>query len=444
MHILKRNNTYYYKLKIPKDLVDLIGLLDVRFSLRTKSKKEALFLASTHTNRFYKLFLQLRSGIYSEEELIFLINDGLYLNKNHRTLKKVNNCLPEIKTVKKLSESYINNKSISNSWSDKTLKAFNFVFHIFSKVVDVNKDIKLVTRENLQEYRNVLFRLPLLKSNEYDLPLEEILKLRTKLISISTAQKYLGYICSFFKWCNLEGYLEKHIAEGLEIKEDKFKKEARVHYSIEDLNKLFNESPIYTVDVKETLKNNPERFYIPLIAMYQGMRINEIAQLYVEDIKLVDEVYCIDINKNTEDKKLKNVSSIRVIPIHKKLIELGLIDYWKSQLKKNEKRLWNNLSLGLEGYGTNFRKWYGSYNRKYVTQDTQKTFHSFRHLFAHTFRQLSLTDDIDHFSIKYLLGHSSSKDITINTYTHGYNMKSLSVVLNKLEYKGMTMGNVYA
>ncbi|MCT7583276.1 site-specific integrase [Aliarcobacter butzleri] len=439
MHILKRKNTYYYKLKIPKDLQNLIKLPDIRFSLHTKSKKDALMLASTFTNKYYTLFLQLRSGIY-EEELISLINNGLYLNINHLPLKKVNYNLPKTKTIKELSESYINNKVISNSWSEKTLKAFTFVFHIFSKVVDVNKDIKLVTRENLQEYRNVLFRLPLLKSNEYDLPLEEILKLRTKLISISTAQKYLGYICSFFKWCNLEGYLEKHIAEGLEIKEDKFKKEARVHYSIEDLNKLFNESPIYTVDVKETLKNNPERFYIPLIAMYQGMRINEIAQLYVEDIKLVDEVYCIDINKNTEDKKLKNVSSIRVIPIHKKLIELGLIDYWKSQLKKNEKRLWNNLSLGLEGYGTNFRKWYGSYNRKYVTQDTQKTFHSFRHLFAHTFRQLSLTDDIDHFSIKYLLGHSSSKDITIDTYTHGYNMKSLSIVLNKLEYEGIFGG----
>jgi integrase len=356
VHIMKRNNTYYYKLKIPKDLLNLIHLSEIRFSLRTKSKKEALFLASSFTSKYYKLFLQLRSGIYKEEELISLVNQGLYLNINHQVLKKVNDSLPKIKTltVKELSASYVKNKMLSNSWSDKTQKAFTFVFHIFSKVVNINQDIKSVTRANLQEYRNVLFRLPLLKTNEYDLRLEDILKLKGKFISTSTAQKYLGYICSFFKWCNIEGYIEKSISDGLEIKEDKFKKEARVHYSIDDLNKLYKQSPIYTTNINETLMGSPERLYMPLIAMYQGMRINEIAQLYVEDIKLIDEVYCIDINKNTEDKKLKNASSVRLIPIHKKLIELGLIDYWKYQLKNNKKRLWSNLSLGLEGYSTNF------------------------------------------------------------------------------------------
>jgi integrase len=90
----------------------------------------------------------------------------------------------------------------------------------------------------------------------------------------------------------------------------------------------------------------------------------------------------------------------------------------------------------------NFRKWYGGYNRKYITKDTRKTFHSFRHLFAHTFRHLSLHNDIDHFSVKYLLGHSSSKDITIDIYTHGYNMKSLSVMLNKLDYEGLDLDNI--
>jgi integrase len=440
VHILRRKNTYYYKLKIPKDLQKLIHLPEIRFSLHTKSKKEALVLASRFTNKYYTLFLQLRSGIYKEEELISLINQGLSLNINHLSFKK--EILPLSKTVKELSESYIKNKVESNSWSTKTLKAFTFVFSIFSKVVNINQDIKAITRENLQEYRSSLFKRPLLKANQYDLSIKEILKLNNKLISLSTAQKYLGYICTFFKWCHVEGYLDKFIAEGLDIKEDKFKKDARVHYSIDDLNKLFNKSPLYTAKIEETFVNNPERFYIPLIAMYQGMRINEIAQLYVSDIKVTDGVYCIDINKNTDDKRLKNISSNRTIPIHKKLIEFGLIDYWKHQLKKNDERLWSKLSLGLEGYSTNFRKWYGGYNRKYITEDTQKTFHSFRHLFAHTFRQLSLNNDIDHFSIKYLLGHSNSNDITINTYTHGYNMRSLSDVINKLHYEGLDLDKI--
>ena len=170
--------------------------------------------------------------------------------------------------------------------------------------------------------------------------------------------------------------------------------------------------------------------------------MNEIAQLYTKDIRLIDGVYCIDINKKSPDKRLKNKSSARVIPVHKELVSLGFISYVKRQEKLKEVRLWTELSLGLEGYGTNFRKWYGVYNRKSITIDRTKTFHSFRHLFTNTLKQLSLSHSIDHFALKYILGHSSSSDVTIDVYTHGYNMKDLAEVINKLKYDGLFFNTV--
>ncbi len=46
-------------------------------------------------------------------------------------------------------------------------------------------------------------------------------------------------------------------------------------------------------------KLNPHLFLIPLIALYQGMRVNEICQLDVSDIVLQDGLWCINNNETT-------------------------------------------------------------------------------------------------------------------------------------------------
>ncbi len=46
------------------------------------------------------------------------------------------------------------------------------------------------------------------------------------------------------------------------------------------------------------------------------MRLQEILQLYVEDVYQVNGVWVLDLNTNHDDKKLKTDQSKRVIPIH--------------------------------------------------------------------------------------------------------------------------------
>ena len=437
MHIFKRNNTYYYKLVIPKDLQKLLPLKRIRFSLHTKCKMKAITLASSYTSKYYTLFFQLRSGIFTEAEMNTLIKHGLYLNVSHISLNKVNKNLPITHTLQELSAMYSNDKIITNAWTTKTLKTYQFVFKVFSKVVNVKAEVNNITRAELQTFKATLIQLPPMKQSYMGLTINQIFELNLHPLANATAQKYLGYIVSLFKWCELEGYVNKSVASGLNIKDDKNKGIGRVPYSIDDLNVLFTQSTLYTKDLNMSLLEHPERIFLPLISMYQGMRLNEIAQLYTKDIRIIDGVYCIDINVNSDDKRLKNKSSARVIPIHNELIELGLIEYVKRQKKLNKVRLWSELTLGLEGYGTNFRKWYGVYNRKCITTDRTKTFHSFRHLFTHTLKQISLSYNIDHFALKYILGHSSSSDVTIDVYTHGYNIKDLAEVINKLKYDGL-------
>lgn len=442
MHIYKRTNTYYYRLRIPNDLHEIIQVKEIRFSLKTSFKRDAIATASIHTSNYNTFFSQVRSGIFTDHELLRLINNKLYQNLSHLSINRLKNTLPKVYTVNELSIKYYSDKLNTNCWTEKTYKAYLVAFNIFTKIIDINDDIKMIKREDLQKFKSILIDFPILKSNQYHLSIDKILKLKQKTISVSTANKYLGYIVSFFKWCEQEGYINKGIANGLSIKENKSLRKPRIDYSIDDLNKLFNKSTLYTTQLNKSIKENPERILLPLIALYQGMRINEIAQLYIDDIRIIDGVYCIDINRNTKDKRLKNDSSVRIIPIHQKLIELGFIDYYKKQKYLGKSRLWSNLSMGLEGYSTNFRKWYGLFNRKEITKDKAKTFHSFRHTFSNTFRQLSLTNDIDHYAIKYLMGHTVSNDITVDIYTHGYSMDLMKQVLDKLVYDGINIDSL--
>ena len=172
----------------------------------------------------------------------------------------------------------------------------------------------------------------------------------------------------------------------------------RVPFSREELRKLFSHS-VFT----EGNFSHPYQYWIPLLALYTGCRGNELAQLHVKDFVVSQEIPCISLNSNTADKRLKNVGSIRLVPLHPKLIDLGFQKFvelhktkpvrWKDE--NGYYRLFKGLSLDKKngGYQKNLSRWFnGTYDRKLKqykgfkyeagveTNDTQrKDFHSFRH-----------------------------------------------------------------
>lgn len=75
----------------------------------------------------------------------------------------------------------------------------------------------------------------------------------------------------------------------------------------EDLIKLFNYSPWFTTELKDTLRHNPEYIFIPLICLYNGgAKPTEVAQLHTSDIKKYKGIWVIHFN-DEDDKNLKNV-----------------------------------------------------------------------------------------------------------------------------------------
>ncbi len=76
--------------------------------------------------------------------------------------------------------------------------------------------------------------------------------------------------------------------------------------------------------VKNIFKNGI--YWVPLIGAYTGARREEIAGLAPSDIIEVEGICCFTI-EDSELRRIKNLSSRRLIPIHSHLIELGFLDY---------------------------------------------------------------------------------------------------------------------
>ncbi len=71
---------------------------------------------------------------------------------------------------------------------------------------------------------------------------------------------------------------------------------------------------------------NYPKFWIPLIALYTGCRLNEVCQLEVGDIITENGIHLFMIKETGDRQSVKNTSSTRAIPIHPVLIKLGLLE----------------------------------------------------------------------------------------------------------------------
>ncbi|MEK9802904.1 MAG: site-specific integrase, partial [Curvibacter sp.] len=74
-------------------------------------------------------------------------------------------------------------------------------------------------------------------------------------------------------------------------------------------------------------------YWLPLIGLYTGARINEVCQLNPQcDIRQENGVWLFDITEDSDSdgrvkKTLKNASSHRKVPIHSELIRLGFLKH---------------------------------------------------------------------------------------------------------------------
>lgn len=166
-------------------------------------------------------------------------------------------------------------------------------------------------------------------------------------------------------------------------------------------------SPIYRTGERPEAGAGEAAYWLPLLAMYTGARLNEVGQLRPTDIFKVpyvdqdgeeQEAWCIRIVADKKDGlKLKNAWSARRIPIHTDLIALGFLQFVDAARETSQSRIFPELRP--DKYGTvtaNWSKWFGRYLRGTIkVTDGRMRFHSFRHAFKDYAREAEIPEDVN-------------------------------------------------
>ena len=354
-------------------------------------------------------------------------------------------------TLKSAFENYVSNTSISNNWSDSTFGLVRHVGRLMSMKFGDELDIKKIKRDDLLNFRNVLLQLPtkLSQNSLYkDKSLDEIIALakdRPK-ISKSTIKKYIVRVSEFFKYCYDSDYIDKNPAIDLQINLNQDDVTNKNPYEDSDVNALLDiVSKIrLSGDTKSQRISKDELFFVTHIAAYSGMRLNEIIQLNTDDIVEKYNIVCFSLNtkidvKTGKSKTLKTRNSVRIVPIHSKLSNIGLFEFIESKKKLARKcgKAVRLFSCDNKDFSEYFRK---KINTKVIKDgDKTRTFHSFRHTFINKLIQSG--QRVEH--IAALVGHEQQYKITMNTYGEPVTPKILKDLVEEVNfYQGGGMVSV--
>ena len=165
------------------------------------------------------------------------------------------------------------------------------------------------------------------------------------------------------------------------------------------------------------------QYWLPILAYYTGARLNELCQLYTDDIVEVRGIWCIQIRSARKDQRLKNLNSERTAPLHQQLLNLSFIEFVQH---KQLGRIFNELSLQRDGYGTVASKWFGRF-KKSLGFNRGFDFHSFRHTTATNLKNKQVNVDV----AASLLGHSTNS-ITYDRYGKRHEIELLNRAINMI------------
>ena len=312
-------------------------------------------------------------------------------------------------------------------WTEKTKSENEAVFELF---MEISSDLPInqYDHQAIRQYKETLGLLPANRNKieKYrDKTIDEILALPdVKPMAVNSINKNIRRLGQLFKWSVQNGYIERNIVEGMSLPETKRQDQYREVFDQEDLVKIFS-SPIHKN--KEYLHSY--YYWLPLLGLYTGARIEELCSLYVEDFKVEHGVNVISINSD-HDKKLKSKAAERFIPVHPELEKLGLLNHIDKLRARNEQRLFSELQRSRDGYSQTPSKWFGKFKVKAGITSQFKVFHSFRHTVANELKQADVPRD----QAAEILGHDRGKDVTYGRYGKPAEAKRQLEVIKKLNF----------
>ncbi len=373
----------------------------LRASLESSRRSIAALKGDFRVLAFDELFKDVRAPYSAAASRYFVPNAVSPAPRPNQTAK------PECRTLGDVITSYLNrpaSKGLSRKSQDKETATFDLLGSILGR----DRPITSITADDCTAAHDIISKLPPNYTKRFGniLPAEMAKRAETEGLAplkAQTQRSYLTRLKTLFKYAKMARYIDYNPAEIISLPKDTVRaNKKRRPFSMDQLQVIFT-SPLYTGcidDDRGAFKPGPNvvrrgRFWVPLLALWTGMRLNECCQLTVDDITNHGDIWVISVRPDPETgKSVKNGDSDRLVPVHPELVRLGFIAFVQRQQQSNAGRLFPELPRDVVGYLSGpFSKRYATYLDTLGIRDPKLTFHSFRHNFADALRRADISSE---------------------------------------------------
>lgn len=273
----------------------------------------------------------------------------------------------------------------------------------------------------------------------------------TSTLNPATINAYLNRLSSVLNFAMNEGLIDRNPTRGLKVADPVRARDKRSPFSSLQLKRIFN-APLYRGCLNDEAgyaKPGPSRprrgrFWVPLIGLFSGMRLNEICKLDVADIQEIEGVPCFHVRPDpsaTSGKWLKTEASERLVPVHPTLLGIGFMAYVEAQRAKGGMKLFPELRRSTTGYYSDpFSKWFRRFLVAAGADGPRTCFHSFRHCFRDALREARMDHQIALALGGWTAGNEAGE--TATAYGRGYRISTLLQGVGGVQYPDLDLNHL--
>ncbi|HWM46180.1 MAG TPA: site-specific integrase [Xanthobacteraceae bacterium] len=308
-----------------------------------------------------------------------------------------------------------------------------------------------ITRRHVREFREGLQFMPSRRSGRLrNARFPELIEWgrnhsAAPKIALGTVNKLLGACQTIAVWARDNGLIPDEVPwadpfANMRLEEPPSDREP---WEPAELRKLFA-SPVYVRGDRPAGGAGEAAFWLPLLGLFTGARLGELAPLTVADVKTDEETGVTFISITDDEdvgKRLKTISSRRVVPVHHELVRTGFMRFVEARRKLDGEfaRLFPLLRPGPRGgYGEAWSKWFGRYIRSIGITNRARVFHSFRHNFKDALREAGVSEDVN----DALTGHAGGgvgRQYGKKDVARRFGFTVLADAVNKIGYRGLDL-----
>lgn len=336
-------------------------------------------------------------------------------------------------SLNELTISYVQEKKLGRNWVAKTELEKSDHIELLKEILGADIGVATVTAKEVRRVKDTLLAYPKNRSKNPRTRGKSLVDVLTvpnvQKLEVATINKYLQTYNDLFEWAKRNGHTGANHFSGLTIRHNKQRAQNK--------REAFSDGQVRMIlaavfENRDGMIRKDYQKWGPLIGVYTGARLNEIAQILLSDVRQHEGIWCFDLNDDGDDKQLKTSSSKRLVPIHRQLIDHGLLAHVEGRRRAGQSKLFTGFTYcPKNGWGRNLGRWFNeTLLPELDLKRKELVFHSLRHTVVTRLMQSGVPEPI----VKALVGHAQQGVTQQNYFKEGYTLRQLDEALQKLDF----------